>query len=78
MSEEHVFHAAFQIFVCPLQEAVKLIDMLQQDVCYIRDRLFQMLMQQMDAEDDLRDGLRQGMKFAFRVVSPMTVVCKVP
>lgn len=57
MPEQHVLHAAFEVFIRPLQETVELIDMLEQYVGDIGDGLFQMLMQQVDTKDDLRDGL---------------------
>jgi hypothetical protein len=40
VSEQHVLHAALEVFIRPLQEAVEFVDMLEQDVCYVGDGLF--------------------------------------
>ena len=78
VAEQHVLHAALEVLVGTLQEAVELVDMLEQDVGDIGHRLFQVLVQQVDAEDDLRNRLGQGVELALWVVSPMAAICKVP
>lgn len=77
VAEEHVFQTALEILVGALQEAVELVDVLEQDVGHVGDGLFEQLVQQMDAEDDLGDGLDQGVELALWVVPPVAVVCEV-
>lgn len=77
VAEEHVLETGLEVLVCALQEAVEFVDMLQEDVCDVGDGLFEVLVQQMDAEDDLRDRLVQGVEFALWIVPPVAVVCEV-
>lgn len=55
--EKHILQASLYILVGALQEAVQFVDVFQQDVCDVGDRLLQVLVEQMHAEDDLGHGL---------------------
>ena len=77
-SKQHVLQASLNVLVGALQEAVELVDVLEQDVGHVGDRLLQVLVQQVHAEDDLGDGLEQRVELPLGLVSPMAVVCEVP
>ena len=74
MAEVHVLETLLDVLVCALQEAVELVDVLQENVGDIGGRLLEALVQQMDAKDDLRDGLQQGMVVPLGVVAPVAAV----
>ena len=46
MAEVHVFETLLDVLVCALQEAVELVDMLQENVGDIGGRLLEALVQQ--------------------------------
>lgn len=77
VTEEHILQTGLEIFVGTLQEVVEFVDMLQEDICDVGDRLLEMLVQEMHTKDDLRGRFVQGVEFALGVVAPVTVVCEV-
>lgn len=78
VAEQHVLHAAFEIVVGTLEEAVELVDMLEQNVGHVGHGFFEMLMQEVDTEDDLGNCFCQCMELCLWVLAPVAAVGKVP